>query len=37
MESRSTDTPEEDELDVRTEGWKIVVLIRYPYDVMTER
>jgi hypothetical protein len=37
MKSRSRDAPEEEELDVPTESWKMSVPIRNPYDVMAER
>jgi hypothetical protein len=37
MESRSRDAPEDEELDVPTDGWKIGVPIGYLCDVMEAR
>jgi hypothetical protein len=36
MEPRLGAAPEDGELNVPAEGWKIVVLIECPCDVMTE-
>jgi hypothetical protein len=37
MESRSGDAPDNEELDVPAEGWKIGVLVGYSCDIMEER
>jgi hypothetical protein len=37
MESRSGVAHENEEYDIPAEGWKIVVLIEHPCDVMAQR